>query len=176
MKPDTALRRNRHPFFIPDFSTDIRFGIEIVVNIDRLGKNIARRFGSRYYNEISAGVSATACDILHRLRQDGRPWEISNAFDNSTVAGEFIPLSGIPSGTGNIDFRLDADGYTVQSGNTGNMILTIDEIIEYASRYFTLRTGDLIFTGTPAATVRLDAGTLVEGYIADRKVLEFRIK
>ncbi|MDR0687043.1 MAG: fumarylacetoacetate hydrolase family protein [Dysgonamonadaceae bacterium] len=176
LKPNTVLQRNRRTFFVPDLSADFRFGMEIVVRIDRLGKSIARRFGSRYYNEVSTCVSITEYSLLNRLKKDGKPWEISHAFDNSAVVGKFIPLSLISTGIDNIDFRLDADKQTVMSGNTKNMLFTVEEIIEYASRYFTLSTGDLIFTGAPAETVRLDAETRVEGYVQDRKVLEFKVR
>ncbi|MDR1562484.1 MAG: fumarylacetoacetate hydrolase family protein [Dysgonamonadaceae bacterium] len=176
IKPDTALLRNRHPFFLPDFSTDMRCDVEIVVRIDRLGKNISRRFAARYYNEITVGVGITACDLQNRLRERGLPWEISKSFDNSAAVGDFVPINSLDTGICGINFHLDIDGETVCGGNTGEMFFPVDEIIEYASRYVTLRTGDLIFTGTFASNRRLEIGNHLEGYIFDRKVLEFWVK
>jgi 2-keto-4-pentenoate hydratase/2-oxohepta-3-ene-1,7-dioic acid hydratase in catechol pathway len=174
MKPDTATLKNNQAFFIPEFSSNVQYEAEIVVKINRLGKNIARKFAHRYYNEITVGIDMTARDLQQDFCKQGKPWECCKAFDNSAVIGEFINIDTLD--VNNIDFHLDIDKKTVQRGNTGNMLFSVDDLIEYTSKFFTLRTGDLIFTGTPAGTGRVEIGNFLEGYIFDKKVLECRIK
>ncbi len=175
LKSDASLLKDGKPFYIPDFSDEIHYETEIVIKINRLGKNIAPRFAHRYYNEITVGIDFTARDLQRKLRKEGKPWEISKAFDNSAVIGQFVPLSRY----GNVDcipFRLNINGVSVQKGNTEEMIFKVDDIIAYASRFFTLKIGDLIFTGTPSGvgTVRIDDH--LEGYIGDEKLLDFQVK
>lgn len=175
MKSDSSLLKDGKPFFIPDFSSEIHYETEIVVKIDRLGKNIAERFAHRYYTEVTVGIDFTARDLQSRLRSQGLPWEISKAFDNSAVVGEFIPVSEI----GNVQtlpFHLQINGETVQEGNTSDMLFSIDRIIAYVSRFFTLKIGDLIYTGTPAGVGPIKINDHLQGYIRDRKVLDFFVK
>ena len=150
MKSDSSLLRDGKPFFIPDFSSEIHYETELVVKIDRLGKNIAERFAHRYYNEVTVGIDFTARDLQNRLRSEGLPWELSKAFDNSAVIGSFIPkeeageIQAIP-------FHLTINEQTVQSGNSASMLFTGDQLIAYVSRFLTLKIVELIFTGTPAS-------------------------
>jgi 2-keto-4-pentenoate hydratase/2-oxohepta-3-ene-1,7-dioic acid hydratase in catechol pathway len=175
LKSDVSLLKNGKPFFIPDFSKEVHYETEIVVKINRLGKNIASRFAHRYYNEVTVGIDFTARDLQRRLRSEGKPWEISKAFDNSAATGRFIPLSSQEE-INNLSFRSNINGVCVQEANTGEMIFKVDDIIAYASRFFTLKTGDLIFTGTPSGVGRIQIDDHVEGYIGDRKLLDFYVK
>ena len=175
MKPDSAILKDGKPFFIPDFSKEIHYETEIVVKIDRLGKNIAERFAHRYYNEVTVGIDFTARDLQRELRAKGLPWEISKAFDNSAVIGAFVPLDRVGD-INRISFHLDINGQKVQEGNTSDMLFPVDKIIAYVSRFFTLKMGDLIFTGTPAGVGPVHEGELLEGYLEDTKVLEFKVK
>jgi 2-keto-4-pentenoate hydratase/2-oxohepta-3-ene-1,7-dioic acid hydratase in catechol pathway len=175
MKPDSALLKDGKPFFLPDFSSDVHYETEIVVKINKLGKNVAKKFAHRYYDEITVGIDLTARDLQNKLKAKGLPWEICKGFDGSAVVGDFIKLD--EAGTiQNIDFHLDIDGNTVQKGNTADMLFTVDKIIEYVSRFFTLKMGDLIYTGTPVGVGKVEIGNRLEGYIGERKLLEFCIK
>lgn len=176
MKPDASLLKDGKPFFIPDFSSDMQYEAEIVVKINRLGKSIGRKFASRYYDEITVGIDMTARDLQRKLRNGGLPWEISKSFDNSAVTGKFISLEKEGLDIDAIPFRLDIDGETVQEGNTADMIFKTNEIIEYISKFLTLKTGDLIFTGTPAGVGKININNRLQGYIGDKKLLDFRIK
>ena len=149
MKPDSAILRNNKPFYIPDFSEEIHYETEIIIKINRIGKNIAYKFAHRYYSEIGLGVDFTARDLQQKLKKEGKPWEICKAFDGSAVIGNFIPVEQIDD-IQNIEFHLDINGETVQKGNTADMIFPVNELIAYVSKFFTLKIGDLIFTGTPA--------------------------
>ncbi|MDR1644481.1 MAG: fumarylacetoacetate hydrolase family protein [Tannerellaceae bacterium] len=175
MKSESSLLKNGKPFFIPDFSSDIHYETEIVVKINRLGKNIAERFARRYYSEITVGIDFTARDLQKQLRNSGLPWEISKAFDNSAATGEFIPLEET-GGIHHIPFRLEINGITVQEGNTADMLFPVDRIIAYASRFFTLKMGDLIYTGTPQGVGPVQIGDRLQGYIGERKLLDFNIR
>ncbi|MCD8192965.1 MAG: fumarylacetoacetate hydrolase family protein [Tannerellaceae bacterium] len=175
MKSDSSLLKDGKPFFIPDFSSEIHYETEIVVKIDRLGKNIAERFAHRYYSEITVGIDFTARDLQSRLRQQGLPWELSKAFDNSAVIGSFVPLEE-PGRITNIPFHLDINGTTVQAGNTADMLFPVDKIIAYVSRFFTLKIGDLIYTGTPAGVGPVKIGDHLQGFIGDRKLLDFSVR
>jgi fumarylpyruvate hydrolase len=175
MKPDSSIIKKNKPFFLPDFSDNIQYETELVVRIDKLGKAISKKFASRYYNEITLGIDITARDMQQRSSAMGLPWELSKGFDGSAPLGEFIPLREVGD-IGNIDFHLDINGKRVQTGNSADMIFSIDEIIEYVSRYFTLKTGDLIFTGTPEGVGPLRINDRLEGYIGNRKLIDFRIK
>lgn len=175
MKADSSLLKDGKPFFIPDFSSDVQYETEIVVRIDKLGKNIAERFAHRYYHEVTVGIDFTARDVQSKLRSQGLPWEISKAFDNSAALGTFVPLEEI----GEIDripFHLDINGKTVQTGHTGDMLFPVDRIIAYVSRFFTLKIGDLIYTGTPCGVGPVHIDDHLEGYIGERKLLDFHVK
>jgi len=176
MKPDTAILKNGKPFFYPDFSQEIQCEAEIVVQIDRLGKNIASRFAHRYFHNITAGIDLTAKDLQGQCKKKGIPWEISTAFDYSAIIGDFIPVDKFEGGIDNLAFHLDIDGITVQSGNTADLRFKIDKLIEYISRYITLRTGDLIFTGAPTEAGNIFINNHLQAYIETRKLLDFYIK
>lgn len=174
-KSDSSLLKDGKPFFIPDFSSEIHYETELVVKIDRLGKNIAERFAHRYYSEVTVGIDFTARDLQRRLREQGLPWEISKAFDNSAVIGTFIPLEEAGN-VNQLSFHLDMNGKTVQQGNTADMLFSVDQIIAYVSRFFTLKIGDLIYTGTPVGVGPVSIGDHLEGYLGERKLLDFHVR
>lgn len=174
MKPDSALLRENKPFFLPDFSSEIHYEVEVVLKINRLGKNIAPQFASRYYDEFALGVDFTARDLQNDFRAKGLPWELAKGFDNSAVVSPFLPMKDYEKN--NISFRLDVNSKTVQTGNTANMIYSFDEIIAYVSRFFTLKIGDLIFTGTPAGVGKVAINDVLEGYVENQKMFSFKIK
>jgi len=176
LKPDSALLKDSKPFFIPDFTSEMHYETEIVVKIDRLGKNIAAKFAHRYYSEITVGIDFTARDLQRKLRDGGMPWEISKAFDSSAAIGEFIPLETLNRGINDVPFHLDINGTKVQEGNTQDMIFKVDEIIEYVSRFFTLKIGDLIYTGTPAGVGKVEINDHLQGFIGEQKVLDFFVR
>ena len=175
MKPDSALLKDGKPFFIPDFSSEIHYETEVVVRINKLGKNIAEQFAHRYYDEITVGIDFTARDLQNDLCQKGLPWEICKGFDGSAVIGEFVALSE-DDNIQNLDFHLDIDGKTVQKGNTSDMTFTVDKIISYVSRFFTLKIGDLIYTGTPTGVGAVNIGNHLQGYLGNRKLLDFHVR
>lgn len=175
MKPESAQLKDGKPFFIPDFSKEIHYETEIVVKISRLGKYIAKEFAHRYYNELTVGIDFTARDIQRNLKKLGLPWEKAKAFDNSAAIGNFVPKDEF-SDMQNIDFHLDINSKTVQRGNTRDMIYSIDDIIVYVSKFFTLKIGDLIFTGTPAGVGPVKIDDHLTGFIENRKLLEFNVK
>lgn len=175
MKPDTSLLRNGNPFFLPDFSERIEYETEIVIKINRLGRNIAQKFAHRYYDELTVGIDFTARDLQMKQKQKGLPWEISKSFDGSAPIGEFVNKSDFED-VNNIDFRLDLNGNTVQQGNSGDMIYSFDKIIAYVSQFFTLKIGDLIYTGTPAGVGTVSIDDHLQGYMEDKKLLDFKIK
>ena len=175
MKPDSALLINNKPFFLPGFSNEIHHEVEIVFKINRLGKNIKQKFASRYYNEITVGIDFTARDLQHLCKEKGNPWEIAKGFDGSAVLGRFISLSDLKNKE-DISFRLDMNGRTVQTGNSGDMLFSIDRIIEYVSQFVTLKMGDIIFSGTPAGVGPVSIDDRLEAYIGDRKLLDFLVK
>lgn len=177
MKPATAVLKDGKPFFYPEFTKDINYELEVVVKICKSGKHIAAKFAHKYYQEVSLGLDFTARDIQEQCKAAGHPWEIAKAFDNSAVIGQFMPISEVPKDEkGNIAFSLTKNGETVQVGNTGDMITQIDELIAYASQYFTLQVGDLIYTGTPKGVGPIAVGEKYIGYIGDKPFLECEIK
>lgn len=176
MKPDSALLKDNKPFFIPDFSNNIHYELEVVVRINRLGKNIAERFAHRYYDELTVGIDFTARDIQSDLKQKGLPWEISKGFDNSAAVGEFVSKEVLEKDVKNINFSLLKNNNIVQKGNTMDMIHSIDEIIAYTSRFFTLKIGDIIFTGTPAGVGRVEIDDHLEGFLEEKKLFDFHIR
>ena len=174
-KPESALTRDGKPFFVPDFAERFDYETEIVVRINKLGKNIAERFAHRYYDELTVGIDFTARDLQGKLRSEGLPWEICKGFDGSAAIGTFVNKAELPE-IQNLNFRLDIDGQTVQKGWTGDMIFSVDRIISYVSQFFTLKTGDLIFTGTPVGVGAVQENQLLEGFVEDRKLLELKVK
>lgn len=175
MKGDSALLKDGKPFFIPDFSQEVHYETEIVVRIDRLGKNIAQRFAHRYYSELTVGIDFTARDLQHKLRTEGLPWEISKAFDNSAAIGAFIPVEKAGD-INRVAFHLDINGVRAQEGNTADMLFKVDEIIAYVSRFFTLKIGDLIYTGTPAGVGPVKINDHLQGYVNEDKLLDFYVR
>lgn len=174
-KADSALLKDHKPFFIPDWSQRVDYETEIVVRICRLGKSIPERFAHRYYDAITVGIDFTARDIQKSMREKGLPWDLFKGFDGSAAIGEWIPVEKFRS-VQPLHFHLDINGKTVQEGCTSDMLFRIDEIIAYISRFFTLKTGDLLYTGTPAGIGPVKIDDHLEGYIEDRKVLEFNCK
>ncbi|MEG1587661.1 MAG: fumarylacetoacetate hydrolase family protein [Bacteroidales bacterium] len=176
LKPDTAILKDGKPFFLPDFAQRFEYEGEIVVRINRLGKNISEKFAPRYYNEVTLGIDFTARDLQAKLREAGEPWEIAKGFDNSAVVGEFIPLEELTQPAEALDFHLDLNNQTVQTGNTAEMIHSINQIIAYASKFYTLKIGDLIYTGTPAGVGPVKINDHLQGFIGDKKVLDFYVR
>jgi 2-keto-4-pentenoate hydratase/2-oxohepta-3-ene-1,7-dioic acid hydratase in catechol pathway len=174
-KPETALLLHNKPFFYPNFSTDIQYETEIVVKIDRLGKNISPHFAHRYYSEISLGIDFTARDIQKQCKEKGLPWEISKAFDHSAPVGKFVAATTFAD-LHNLCFRLDLNGKTVQQGNSKDMIFTIDQIIAHISKYFMLKTGDIIFTGTPHGVGPVQIGDRLQAFLENEPVLDFWVR
>lgn len=174
-KPDSALLKNRKPFFIPSFAKRFDHEIEIVVKIKHVGKNISERFAHRYYDELTVGIDFTARDLQDELTAKGLPWELCKSFDNSAAVGEFVNKNTLPA-VGDLHFRLDIDGQTRQSGYSGDMIHSVDKIIAFVSQYFTLKTGDLIFTGTPSGIGPVFEGQHLEGYLEGNKLLDIKVK
>ncbi len=174
-KADSALLKDGKPFFVPDFMGRIDYETELVVRICRLGKSIPQRFAHRYYDAVTVGVDFTAREMQQRLRAEGKPWDLCKGFDGSAAVGEWIDISKFRD-IQRIHFRLEINGSTAQEGCTSDMLYKVDELIAYISRYFTLKTGDLLYTGTPAGVGPVKADDHLEGYIEDRKVLSFNCK
>lgn len=175
LKADSALLKDGRPFFLPEELGRVDYETEIVVRINRLGKSIPQRFAHRYYDAITVGIDFTARDLQRRQRERGLPWDLSKGFDGAAAIGEWVPVE-LFQNLQAIHFHLDINGKTVQSGYTSDMLYTIDELVEYISRFFTLKTGDLIYTGTPAGVGPISIDDHLEGFIEDRKVLEFNVK
>ena len=174
MKPDSAIIKNGKHFYVPDFLGRVDYEAEIVVRINKLGKSIPARFAHRYYDAITVGIDFTARDMQRGLIERGEPWDLSKGFDGSAVLGEFCPVDSLD--INNIDFSLTIDDNVVQKANTSQMYFPVDEIIAYVSRFCTLKTGDLIFTGTPAGAGEAKIGTHLKGYIGEKKVLDFHVR
>jgi 2-keto-4-pentenoate hydratase/2-oxohepta-3-ene-1,7-dioic acid hydratase in catechol pathway len=175
LKPDSALLKNNKPFFLPGFSENIHYEVEVVIKISKLGKGIAAKFAHRYYDEVTLGIDITARDIQNRQAKAGMPWELSKCFDGAAPIGEFIPVSGIKNMM-DLDFRLEINNKVVQKSNTSDMIFGFNEIVEYVSQYFTLKTGDLIFTGTPVGVGQLHKNDNLVAYLGEKPLLDFMIK
>lgn len=176
MKPDSALLRNNDPFYIPDWTKEVHHEIELVLRVCRLGKNIEKRFAHRYYDQIGLGVDFTARDMQNELKKKGLPWEKAKAFDRAAViSNTFFPVEEFTQPK-NIKFCLNINGKTIQEGNSGLMIFGFDEIISHISKYITLKIGDLIYTGTPAGVGPVKIGDRLEGFIEDKKLLDFMVK
>lgn len=175
LKPDTALLPKKMPFFYPDFSKDIHYEAELVVKIDKVGKNIAEKFAHTYYSQITMGIDFTARDLQSVYKKEGLPWERAKAFDGSAPVGRFIDKSRFTD-INKLSFSLEINGEQRQSGNTSNMLFSVDMIIAYVSQFFTLKIGDLIFTGTPAGVGPIAIGDQMTASIEGQKVLGLKIK
>lgn len=175
MKPDTALLLKHNPFFYPSFSNNVQYETELVVKIDRNGKHIEEKFAHKYYSEIGIGIDFTARDLQAEAKKKGLPWEIAKSFDQSAPVGEFIHKEKLTA-LNNINFSLKINGEVRQQGNSKDMIFTFDHIIAYVSQFITLRTGDLIFTGTPQGVGPIKINDHLEAFIEDQKLLEFNVK
>lgn len=175
LKPDSALLKKNKPFFLPGFSENIHYEVELVVKISRLGKGIAAKYAHRYYDEVTVGIDITARDIQSRNSKAGLPWELSKGFDGAAPVGTFVPLSSVGD-IKNIPFSLKINEKLVQESNTADLIFGVDEIIEYVSRFFTLKTGDLIFTGTPSGVGQLYRNDNLVAFLGDRPLLDFMIR
>lgn len=175
IKPDTAIVLKKFPFVIPEFSNDVHHEVEIIVKICKVGKHIAPKFAHKYYEEIGLGIDFTARDLQSKLKEKGLPWEKAKAFDGSAVVSEFIPKSEFSS-LNDINFELTNNGNVVQKGNTQFMLWKIDELISYASQFFTLKTGDILFTGTPEGVAKVSANDVLEGFIEGKKMFRIQVK
>jgi acylpyruvate hydrolase len=175
LKPDTALLTRNRPFFYPDFTKEIHHEVELVMKICKVGKTIAKEFAHTYYDEIGIGLDFTARDLQDDAKKKGLPWALSKGFDNAAPVSRFVPKSAFPD-MKNISFHLDLNGKTVQTGNSSLMLYPFDEIISYISQFMTLRTGDLIFTGTPAGVGPIKPGDMLEAFLEEELVLKCRIK
>lgn len=175
LKPDTAVLPHGNPFYIPDFTNDLHYECELVVKIKKAGKYIPENFAGDYYDEIGLGIDFTARDLQAKCKEKGLPWEIGKAFDNSAPMGShFLPKKNL--NLADLTFTLHKNGQLVQTGHTTDMIFTIDKLIAYVSKYITLKTGDLLFTGTPAGVGPVAIGDRLEGYIGEEKLLDLAIK
>jgi 2-keto-4-pentenoate hydratase/2-oxohepta-3-ene-1,7-dioic acid hydratase in catechol pathway len=175
LKPDSSILKNNKPFFLPDFSANIHYEVEVVIKIGKLGKGITAKFASRYFDEVTLGIDITARDLQKRQAAAGMPWEISKCFDGAAPLGSFVPVTSIMN-MRDLDFRLEINGKTVQESNTSDMIFGFNEIIEYVSTFFTLKTGDLIFTGTPPGVGQLHKNDNLVAYLNNEPLLDFFIR
>ena len=175
LKPDTAILLKKQPFFIPDFSDDVHHEVEILVKIKKVGKHIDKKFAHKYYDDIGLGIDFTARDLQAQLKAKGLPWEKAKAFDGAAVIGKWLPKTKFED-VDTINFSLKKNDEVVQKGNTELMLWKIDELIEYVSKYFTLKIGDIIFTGTPAGVGKVFANDILKGYIEDEELFSIKIK
>ncbi|WP_294538628.1 fumarylacetoacetate hydrolase family protein [uncultured Bacteroides sp.] len=175
MKPDSAILKDGKPFFIPDFSNEIHYETELVVRINRLGKNIAPRFAHRYYDAVTVGIDFTARDLQRKFREEGHPWELCKGFDSSAAIGAFVPVDRFKD-IQQLNFSLQIDGKEMQAGCTADMLFKVDDIIAYVSQFVTLKIGDLLFTGTPAGVGPVHIGQHLQGYLEGEKLLDFHIR
>lgn len=175
MKPDTALLQKQFPFVIPEFSNDVHHEIEMVVKISKVGKYIDPKFAHKYYDEVTVGIDFTARDVQDALKAKGLPWEKAKAFDGSAVIGDFVSKAEFAS-MADIDFEMLNNGQSVQKGNTSFMLWNIDELVAEASKYFTLKTGDVIFTGTPQGVAAVKPGDVLEGFLEGKKLFKVHVK
>lgn len=175
LKPDTAMLKDNAPFYYPDFSKDIQHEVEIILKINKEGKYIEEKFAHKYYDEIGVGIDFTARDLQQKCKEKGLPWEIAKAFNGSAPVSGFVPKSNFENLKA-LDFSLKVNGELRQQGNTSLMLFSFDYIIAYLSKFFTLRTGDLIFTGTPKGVGPVKVGNVLSAYIENEKYLEFEVK
>ena len=175
LKPETSMILRNRPFFLPDFSNDIHYEVELLVKINKVGKFIQKRFAHTYYDEIGLGIDFTARDIQQEAMAKGLPWELSKAFDGSAIIGNFLPKSQFPN-LQNINFHLQKNEQIVHKGNSAVMLFEIDDIIAYVSQFITLKIGDIIFTGTPVGVGRIEINDRLQGFIEEQKMFDFRVK
>jgi len=175
MKPDSAVLLKQHPFVIPEFSEDVHHEVEIIVKINKVGKYIESKFAHKYYDEISVGIDFTARDLQSKLKEKGLPWEKAKAFDGSAVIGDFLPKTDFVS-MENLNFELKNNSETVQKGNSSMMLWNIDELISHVSQFFTLKIGDILFTGTPAGVAAVKPNDVLEGFLEDKKLFRIQVK
>lgn len=175
LKPDTSILLKKNPFFIPEFSNDVHYEVEVLVKIKKIGKHIQQKFAYKYYDEIGLGIDFTARDLQQKLKEKGHPWEKAKGFDGAAVIGNFLPKSQFQN-VDNIDFSLELNGNVVQSGNTSLMLWKIDALIEYISKYFTLKIGDIIFTGTPSGVGKVTPDDILTGFIENKEVFSIKVK
>ena len=175
LKPDTSILLKKQPFFIPEFSNQVQHEVELLIKITKVGKHIDKKFAHKYYDEIGLGIDFTARDLQQQLKQKGLPWEKAKAFDGAAVIGKFVPKSRFES-LDAISFSLKKNEQVVQQGNSSYMLWKFDELIEYVSKYFTLKIGDVIFTGTPAGVAKVNPDDVLSGFIADEEFFKIRIK
>lgn len=176
LKPDSAMLQKSMPFFYPDFSNEIHHEIEVVVRIEKLGKSIEERFAPKYYTSVALGIDFTARDLQAKAKAAGQPWAVSKGFDGSAVLSDFIPLEELGKDANNLDFYLLKNGVEVQHGNTNKLVFNINYLISNISKFMTLKTGDLIYTGTPAGVGPVQIGDTLEGFLEGRQLLTCRIK
>lgn len=174
MKPDSAILLKNNPFVIPPFSIDVHYEVEVLVKINRIGKHIQEKFAHKYYEEIGLGIDFTARDLQSKLKAKGLPWEKAKAFDGSTVIGDFVSKQGF--NLNDLNFKLLKNNAVVQNGNTAKMLWKIDEIISYVSQFFTLKIGDVIFTGTPAGVGKVEPNDVLYGELEGKRSFEIKIK
>lgn len=174
MKPDTSVLLKGFPFVIPEFSNDVHHEVEVLVKIDRVGKCISPKFAHKYYNQIGLGIDFTARDLQSKLKAKGLPWETAKGFDGATVLGNFVDKEQFAD-LQNISFQLVKNKTIVQNGNTQDMLWQIDELISYISQFFTLKIGDIIFTGTPSGVSKVNSGDELEGFLEDKKMFSFKV-
>lgn len=175
-KPDTAVLLKKQPFFIPPFSNDIHYEVELLFRINRVGKHIQKKFAHKYYDEVGLGIDFTARDLQQKVKERGLPWELAKSFDGAAVIGEKWLNKEQFQDLEDIEFSMERNGKVVQTGNTSHMLWKIDEIIEYVSQYFTLKIGDVIFTGTPAGVGRVEIDDELTGYIKDEEIFSIQVK
>ena len=175
MKPDSAILLKQFPFVIPEFTNDVHHEVEVIVKINKVGKYIDKKFAHKYYDEIGLGIDFTARDLQSTLKEKGLPWEKAKAFDGSAIIGDFLPKNSFTS-LENINFELKSNGKIVQQGNTALMLWKIDELIAYVSQYFTLKTGDILFTGTPKGVAPIKEGDVLEGFLEGNQLFKVQVK
>ena len=175
LKPDTAILLKKQPFFIPDFSHDVHHEVEVLVKINRVGKYIDKKFAPKYYSEIGLGIDFTARDLQAKLKEKGLPWEKAKAFDGAAVVGKWVSKDQFAD-VNNLNFSLYKNDEVAQEGNTNHMLWKIDELIEYVSKYFTLKIGDIIFTGTPAGVGKVVANDKLKGFLENKEMFSITIK
>jgi 2-keto-4-pentenoate hydratase/2-oxohepta-3-ene-1,7-dioic acid hydratase in catechol pathway len=175
LKPDTSVLLKKQPFFIPQFSNQVQHEVELLIKINKVGKHIDKKFAHKYYDEIGLGIDFTARDLQQQLKQKGLPWEKAKAFDGAAVIGKFVSKNQFES-LDTISFSLKKNDQVVQQGNSSQMLWKFDELIEYISKYFTLKIGDVIFTGTPAGVATVNPDDVLAGFIADEEFFKIKIK
>jgi len=175
LKPDSSVLLKNNPFLIPEFSNDVHYEVELLVKIKKIGKHIDKKFAHKYYDEIGLGIDFTARDLQKQLKEKGLPWEKAKSFDGAAVIGTFLPKTTFED-VNNIDFSLQKNGIEVQKGNSVLMLWKIDQLIEYISKYFTLKIGDVIFTGTPSGVGRVQANDVLTGFIEEKELFSIKVK